>query len=103
MDESSSLYPEYKDYVLSGNPVDFTENLTDLEVEYKLNCFRQECSESISNIQGLQESIERKIINNTDIPLEILNKRESIKEDYRIKKEEYIASLTTITIINTTV
>jgi hypothetical protein len=89
------LYPEYKDYVLSGNPVDFYRKFNlDLEVE-QTNCFRQECSESISHTR--LQSIERKIINDIDIPLKYLIKENVLKEDYRIKKEEYIASLTTIT------
>jgi hypothetical protein len=87
MNESSPLYPEYKEYVLSGNPVNFTENLTDLEVEYNINLLREDCSQCISNIQGLQEAIERKIINGTDIPLNILHLRECAKNEYSSKKK----------------
>jgi hypothetical protein len=101
MDESSSLYPEYKDYVLSGNPVDFTENLTDLDVEYETNLLRQSCSNAVSNIEGLQEAIERKIINGTEIDQIILDKREAIKLEYKVAKDNYLASLNSIIIITT--
>jgi hypothetical protein len=40
MNESSPYILNIKS-VLSGNPVNFTENLTDLEVEYNINLLRR--------------------------------------------------------------
>jgi hypothetical protein len=102
MDESSSLYLSYKEYVLGGNPVEFTKNITDLEVASQIDIFREDCSFCISTIKGLQEAIERKIISGTDIPLDILHLRECAKMDYNSKKEEYLNSLSSIIIITTT-
>jgi hypothetical protein len=39
--------------MIKGNPVNFTENLTDLE-EYNINLLREDCSQCISNIQDLK-------------------------------------------------
>jgi hypothetical protein len=93
MDESSPLYPDYLQYVISGGDVLPTIFLTDIEIEFDLNCIRQECSFLISSIEGFQEAIERKIIDDIVIPQHLLDKRNEIKESYRIRKEEYLRLL----------
>jgi hypothetical protein len=82
MDESSPLYQEYLIYILGGNSVYPTDFITQAEIDDGVVLIRKEYSERISNIEGLQEAIERKLIDGTDIPQELLDKRVELKNEY---------------------
>jgi hypothetical protein len=83
MDEDSPLYPDYATYVLGGNSVDFTDYITSEEIEDSKIKIRKEYSYRISNIEGFQEALERKILDGTEIPQNILDERESLRIEYR--------------------
>lgn len=45
-------------------------------------------SEKISNIIGIRESIERKAIDGTEIPKQIIDERERLKQEYNTLKQQ---------------
>lgn len=72
--------------ILKNDLSGFEELIIDKEV--LITSLKQEYSELISNIEGLKESIERFTFDNTPIPIEIIKKREELKEEYNNRKNE---------------
>lgn len=85
MIESSSLYQDYLTYIIEGNEVFTTSYKTPEEIADSILYIRKEYSHRISSIDGLQEAIERKLIDGTEIPQNLLDERELLKEEYRIR------------------
>jgi len=85
MIESSLLYQDYRTYVIGGNEVFTTDYKTPEEIAEKILAIRKEYSYRISSIEGMQEAIERKLIDGTEIPQNLLDERNLIKEEYHIR------------------
>ena len=69
----------------------FTYGVIDIpqqSIETKLENLRLEYSQRISDIQGMREAIERNIIDGTNIPNDILEQREVLKNEYNTKVNE---------------
>lgn len=85
MDDTSPLYPAYLSYLQNEGTVLQSEFETPEEIVDKVNAIRKDYSDRISAIEGMQEAIERKLIEGIDIPQNILDKREFLRTEYRTR------------------
>lgn len=83
MQDYLPLYQDYLVYLAEMNPLIDTDYETPEEIKDKILIIRKEYSDKISGISGMQEAIERKLIDGTEIPKSILDERETLKAEYK--------------------
>lgn len=85
MDDASPLYSAYLSYLQNEGTVLPSEFETPEEIADKINAIRKDYSDRISAIEGMQEAVERKLIEGLDIPQAILDQREALRAEYRTR------------------
>ena len=81
---------DYIQYLIDGGTVEQKAIIIEEEKQDMIEQLRAEYSVLISNIEGMDEAVQRKLIDGTEIPQEIIDKREILKKEYKIKESEII-------------
>jgi hypothetical protein len=81
MNESDPTYIDYKSFLESGGTVIESNDPNGVILE-QIELLRIAYSRRISEIPGMQEAVERFIIDGTLIPQSIVDRREELKAEY---------------------